>query len=162
VDWAEPSGAATSSTGRAVGRASVVSGTETDAFRRIERLERELVQLRGGDRVAASNGPGRLLSTSAYAGPPLAGAVAATQMEPAPAVTGNGTRLRGRAAVVPRPAPVPAPTGTAPPPPQRRVPRPDARTLKLGGGWTWLGGIFAFTCWSIWAVANRPANLIVP
>jgi serine/threonine protein kinase len=175
VDWAEPSGAATSSTGRAVGRASVVSGTETDAFRRIERLERELVRLRGSDRPSA-NGPGRLLSTSAYAGHPLAGTApapvaTATKVAPAPGpvapapgpvVNGNGNMLRGRAAVVPRPAPVSEPTGTAPPLPQRRVPRPDARTLKLGGGWTWLGGIVAFTCWSIWAVANRPANLVVP
>src|SRR5215469_13107019 len=36
VDWAEPE-AAGSSSGRAVGRATVVSGTETDAFQRIER-----------------------------------------------------------------------------------------------------------------------------
>jgi hypothetical protein len=73
----------------------------------------------------------------------------------------NGNMLRGRAAVVPRPAPVVDPTGVpvAPPP---RVPRPDARTLKLGGGWTWFGAIFAFCCWSVWAVANRPQNLVVP
>ena len=40
VDWSEPAGAVAPV--RAVGRTSVVSGTETDAFRRIERLEREL------------------------------------------------------------------------------------------------------------------------
>jgi serine/threonine protein kinase len=197
VDWAEPSSSATP-TARAVGRASVVSGTETDAFRRIERLERELVQLRG-DRPA-SNAPGRLLSTSAYAGRPLgtpaatkvATAVAAPAMNPqatngpaghgpaghgtavnGPAVNGGGTNgapagtmLRGRAAVVPRPAPTPEPTGVAPPAEPRRYPKPpvrdQVRVLRQGGGWSWFGGIFAFVCWSIWFVANRPAKPVVP
>jgi serine/threonine protein kinase len=70
VDWAEPEQAVTV---RAVGRAAVVSGTETDAFQRIERLERELVQLRGslnGDR-AQPGGP--LLAAAAYAAHPLNG-----------------------------------------------------------------------------------------
>jgi serine/threonine protein kinase len=43
VEWAEPG----SDTSRAVGRARPpVAGTETDAFQRIEKLERELVELR--------------------------------------------------------------------------------------------------------------------
>jgi hypothetical protein len=72
VDWADL--AAPAATPRAVGRASVVSGTETDAFRRIERLERELVELRGTVVRSGANGAGRLLSTAAYAGRPLASA----------------------------------------------------------------------------------------
>src|SRR5439155_21289158 len=35
VDWAEPAPVSTSTSARVVGRASVVSGTETDAFKRI-------------------------------------------------------------------------------------------------------------------------------
>lgn len=68
VDWSEPGQAATV---RAVGRASVVSGTETEAFGRIERLERELVQLRAslnGDRLPPG---GPLLAAAAYAAHPL-------------------------------------------------------------------------------------------
>jgi Protein kinase domain len=219
VDWAEPSGAASPSTARAVGRASVVSGTETDAFRRIERLERELVALRGafGPDRGAGNGPGRLLSTSAYAGRPLAasagplaapagrppaaavpGALPATKVAGLPAInlaalggragangsspnggppaggapspagaggTSPGSMPHGRAAVVPRPAPSIDPTGVATPPRPRRYRPPmrdQVRVLKLGSGWSWFGAIFAFTCWSIWAVANRSHNLVVP
>jgi Protein kinase domain len=182
IDWAEASSSTTPSTGRAVGRASVVSGTETDAFRRIERLERELVQLRGAER-GAGNGPGRLLSTAAYAGrgpaaaAPAAAGPVATKIAPAgvmPNGTGPsgangaaaGTMLRGRAAVVPRPAPAIDPTGVATAPEQRRYPKPPVRdqmrVLKRGGGWSWFGAIFAFTCWSVWVVANRSQNLVVP
>ncbi|WP_239134391.1 protein kinase domain-containing protein [Rugosimonospora africana] len=73
VDWAEPEQAVTV---RAVGRAAVVSGTETEAFQRIERLERELVQLRSslnGDRVPPG---GPLLAAAAYAAHPLNGRAA--------------------------------------------------------------------------------------
>jgi hypothetical protein len=68
VDWSEPEQAVTV---RAVGRAAVVSGTETEAFARIERLERELVQLRAslnGDRPPPG---GPLLAAAAYAAHPL-------------------------------------------------------------------------------------------
>jgi hypothetical protein len=78
------------------------------------------------------------------------------------APNGNGS-MRGRAAVVPRPAPAPDPSGVTPLPQPRR-PRPplsvQMRVLKLGGGWSWFGAIFAFVCWSIWAVANRSHNLV--
>src|SRR5258706_9650354 len=48
-DWHEPDG---TETGRAVGRARPsVTGTETDAYQRIERLERELVALRAATSV---------------------------------------------------------------------------------------------------------------
>jgi Protein kinase domain len=105
VDWAEPETAAAS--GRAVGRAarpgtwagpvsgrSSVSGTETDAFQRIERLEQELVRLRAslgtdaaGERGAAGS---PLLPAAAYAAHPVerpaaakvAGTKAATPAEP--------------------------------------------------------------------------------
>jgi serine/threonine protein kinase len=84
LDWAEPDSApSTAATGRAVGRASVVSGTETDAFKRIERLERELVELRGavsGDRPR-SGGP--LLATAAYVAHPMPGVPNPTKLAPA-------------------------------------------------------------------------------
>ncbi|HKS99735.1 MAG TPA: hypothetical protein VJT31_09425, partial [Rugosimonospora sp.] len=206
VDWAEPVTGTATATPRAVGRASVVSGTETDAFRRIERLERELVRLRGayGSDRSNGNGSGRLLSTSAYAGRMLAspvsappgtapGAAAATGL-PATKVApsnghgpshgapgggipaglngtgplpggGNGS-MRGRAAVVPRPAPPPDSTGlatTAPEPPAYRPPVGDRmRTLRIGAGWTWLGLIFLFLSWCVWAVSNRTHNLVTP
>src|SRR5439155_1090994 len=72
VDWSEPESAPSTGAARAVGRASV-AGTETDAFKRIERLERELVELRGafsGDRAGAG---GPLLATAAYVAHPLPG-----------------------------------------------------------------------------------------
>jgi serine/threonine protein kinase len=174
ADWSEPSASTGSSTGRAVGRASVVSGTETDAFRRIERLERELVQLRGSyGTERPGNGAARLLSTSAYAGRPLVAPThTPTMVEPPSNGTGPangapaGTMLRGRAAVVPRPTPTVDPTGVALAPQPRRVPKPPVRdqmrVLKLGGGWTWFGVIFAFLCWSVWLVANHSQNLVVP
>jgi serine/threonine protein kinase len=74
VDWSEPDRPAPPA--KAIGRASVVSGTETEAYRRIERLERELVELRGaspGDRVGAG---GQLLATAAYVAHPLPGIAA--------------------------------------------------------------------------------------
>gem|GEM_PF-2593925 len=69
VDWAEPAGGSVS---RIVGRAAVVSGTETDAFQRIEKLERELVELRG-----MFGGAGAAGGTGAAGGAAAAGAVPA-------------------------------------------------------------------------------------
>ncbi|WP_345628286.1 protein kinase domain-containing protein [Rugosimonospora acidiphila] len=100
VDWAEPEQAVTV---RAVGRAAVVSGTETDAFQRIERLERELVKLRGslGADRAASAGP--LLAAAAYAAHPLGDRESPAGTEPGspePAGAGLGglaTARMGRA-----------------------------------------------------------------
>jgi eukaryotic-like serine/threonine-protein kinase len=93
VDWAEPEPAATPTAQRVVGRASVVSGTETDAFKRIERLERELVELRGAfsaDRVG-SGGP--LLATAAYVAHPLPGIPTPTTVTPNPTVLPNPTKV---------------------------------------------------------------------
>jgi hypothetical protein len=213
VDWADPAGAPVP--GRVVGRASVVSGTETDAFRRIERLERELVRLRAEvapDQAGAGDGPGRLLATSVYAGrvlpagnggAPVAGArapgaLAAGALVAGAAVVGApvgppgcGTRVErntppgagappaggwplGRAAVVPRPAlaadftaagSANAGATAADSAGQLRGRPPSgetARVLRLGGGWSWFGAIFAFTCAIIWAIGNRPANMLVP
>lgn len=180
VDWAEPE-AAGSSSGRAVGRATVVSGTETDAFQRIERLEQELVRLRatlGKDPVG-----GPLVAAAAYAAHPVAGAEGrpaatkvATKIEPPKAganaaaggnaaANGNGNGgIRGRAAVVPKPPQ--GPDVTPPPQAPRRPPRAPMRyqmqTLKRGGGWTWFGAVIAFLGWSIWAIDNRGYNLFVP
>jgi serine/threonine protein kinase len=83
VDWAEPESAPSTGAARAVGRASV-AGTETDAFKRIERLERELVELRGtfsGERAGAG---GPLLATAAYVSHPLPGVPAPRSGSPAP------------------------------------------------------------------------------
>jgi eukaryotic-like serine/threonine-protein kinase len=187
VDWAEPE--ASQSPGRAVGRASVVSGTETDAFQRIERLEQELVRLRASLGSDAAKGP--LLAAAAYAAHPVGTRVAAppgtkvepkaggtlggggkaTKVEP-PAgngrsngsVNGNGDAIRGRAAVVPKPpqAPDPTPQPQAPPRPPRAPMRDQVRLLKRGGGWSWFGAAVAFFGWSVWAVANRGHNLFVP
>ena len=174
VDWAEPE-AAGSPSGRAVGRATVVSGTETDAFQRIERLEQELVRLRatlGKDPVG-----GPLVAAAAYAAHPVAGAEGrpaatkvATKIEP-PKGNGNGAAgangnggIRGRATVVPKPPQ--GPDVTPPPQAPRRPPRAPMRyqmqMLKRGGGWTWFGAVIAFLGWSVWAIDNRGYNLFVP
>jgi hypothetical protein len=181
VDWAEPEAAPPS--GRAVGRATV-SGTETDAFQRIERLEQELVRVRaslGGDAAGERGAAGSpLLPAAAYAAHPLERPVAtkpagtkvaspsATKVEP-PHGNGNGgiaagDAIRGRAPVVPKPpqandAP-PQPQG--PPPVPRPPMRDQMRLLKRGGGWTWFGGAVAFFGWSVWAIANRGHSLFVP
>jgi serine/threonine protein kinase len=214
VDWAEPaSTSASAATRRVVGRAAVVSGTETDAFQRIERLERELVELRGS--VAADRGAsgGPLLATAAYVAHPMPG-ISATKFAPATsngltglpptkvamrgtpgaAQNGNGNPgsqqggpqqggpqqggpqqgnapqggvppMRGRATVVPKPAGGPDPTSV--PPAAPAAPRPyrpplgeRVRLLKIGGGWSWFGAIFAFICWSDWAVFNQTGSLL--
>ena len=207
----------------------MVSGTETDAFQRIEKLERELVQLRRA-LAAAQDQPqspvpgGQLLATAEYAAHPserpaarppaagLGGAGTARAGEPAKASPGpqvmtptrvsppptgvrpnsvaaggaagaagaGAARTRvaaadpaagpvmrvGRAQVPPQP-PV-DPTGYATPGPAAppRAPRQpfnaQVRVLKRGGGWSWLGAIFVFCCWAIWAFANRGHDLTVP
>ncbi len=188
VDWAEPEQAPSTNSARAVGRASVVSGTETDAFKRIERLERELVELRGtfsSDRVGTG---GPLLATAAYVAHPMPGIanptkVAAAELPPttkeplprtretangafpgkAPTAP-NGQPMRGRAAVVARPTGNTDPTSVPTPQPVQRPYRPPmrdtVRLLKRGGGWTWFGGIVAFLCWCIWAMSNRSGSLL--
>jgi serine/threonine protein kinase len=180
VDWTEPESAPSTGAARAVGRASV-AGTETDAFKRIERLERELVELRGafsGDR-AGTGGP--LLATAAYVAHPLPGlsTPAPTKVAELPRtkVTPNGAAvpgdpavaklaepgaqqlMRGRAVVIPKQStggPDPTSVTTSGPPPRRpRTPLPDQiQILKRGGGWSWFGAIVAFLCWATWALSN--------
>src|SRR5205814_9908383 len=102
IDWSEPDNAP-STAARAVGRASVVSGTETDAFKRIERLEREPVELRAtfsGDR-AGSAGP--LLATAAYVSHPLEGVPAPTRVA-APPLPRTKVTPNGAATAAPAPA----------------------------------------------------------
>jgi hypothetical protein len=83
VDWGEP----TVSAARAVGRARpVVAGTETDAYLRIEQLERALVELRGGDGAVAAS---PLLATAAYAAHPTPG------MSAGAGASGNGAAPGG-------------------------------------------------------------------
>ncbi len=101
VDWGEPE------TLRVVGRARPrppVAGTETEAFQRIEKLERELVELR------AAVGTPDDLNTRAAA--------------PAPAVLGNGAGgSRGPAAV----------NGTGPPATRPQTPATRLEPAGLGG-----------------------------
>ena len=94
VDWTEPDSAPSTSAARAVGRASVVSGTETDAFKRIERLERELVELRGAFSGDRAGGGAPLLATAAYVAHPMPGVPSPTKVAqaelPRTKVTPNG------------------------------------------------------------------------
>jgi serine/threonine protein kinase len=176
VDWSEPDSAPSTAAARAVGRASVVSGTETDAFKRIQRLERELVELRGAFSADRGGSGGPLLATAAYVSHPLPGLAAPAPTLPRTKKTPNGAALgtpatakladpsaaqlmRGRAAVVPKQTSGPDPTSVPVPEsaPQRRPRTPvgeQIRTLKRGGGWSWFGGIVAFLCWSVWALSN--------
>nr|MDT0659034.1 hypothetical protein [Micromonospora sp. DSM 115978] len=41
------------------------------------------------------------------------------------------------------------------PEPQRMPPGYHLRQLRSGGGWSLLGGLFAFVCWGIWAISAR-------
>jgi serine/threonine protein kinase len=161
VDWSEPETAPSTSAARAVGRASVVSGTETDAFKRIERLERELVELRGAFGGERNGSGGPLLATAAYVSHPMPGVPAATATTATPAptrvapaelprtkVTANGAAgaaaaakltepaaaqmMRGRASVVPKPTGGPDPTSVPlQEPPPRRPRTPIAEQIRL-------------------------------
>ncbi|GAA3450420.1 protein kinase domain-containing protein [Dactylosporangium matsuzakiense] len=153
-------------TGRVVGRARPsVSGTETDAYQRIERLERELVSLRSGG----------LPPTAMYqAAPPVsAPPVSAPPVSVAPvsaggvAVNAEGVpQMRGRAKVIPRAAP--EPTGMMDIgheedlQPRYTPPRGErSRQLKIGWELTGTGAIIAFICWGLWALDSE-GNLSGP
>ncbi len=142
VDWTDVEPPAPS-VSRIVGRAAVVSGTETDAFQRIEKLERELVELRGyvagnggaapagGSRPGGSgagNGTGpRLLPTAEYASHAATAASVATSVPPTRmAMPGSPART----------APSAPPTRMAPPAPPTRTPTsaPPARTAGADAG----------------------------
>jgi len=146
-----------------VGRATVspVAGTETGAFQRIEKLERELVELRS---AMPGNGPTgkrspRSLDKTLVVPPAAAGAAIA---RPTP----NGAAARG-VATVPA-APEPEPTIDAQPAPTtwwaRRPdlrPAPDtAVVLRRGSQITGVGLVFAFVCWGIWSVASGSAGML--
>jgi serine/threonine protein kinase len=149
VDWADTPATPV----RAVGRAAVVSGTETNAFKRIEKLERELVQLRRA-LAAAQNQPqspapggGPLLATAEYAAHP-----ASSSGQPA-AARGVGEAEAALKVMTPtRPYPHPPSGGPRPgqaPPPTRVDPgagagpsgRPGAsRVAAPGSGAATPGG----------------------
>ncbi|WP_433610378.1 protein kinase domain-containing protein [Dactylosporangium sp. CA-139114] len=148
-DWHEPE---SGETGRVVGRARpAVSGTETDAAQRIERLERELVAMRTG---AAPPTAFHQEVPPPVSAPPVSGAPVSSG---GVAVNADGVpQMRGRAKVVPRPAP--EPTGVMDFEPQQQPPRYSpprgerARQLKLGWEYTGTGAVIAFICWGLWAL----------
>ncbi|HEX5741720.1 MAG TPA: hypothetical protein VFY17_09245 [Pilimelia sp.] len=49
--------------------------------------------------------------------------------------------------------------GDRPARPPRAVRREQ---LRRGGGWTWIGGTFAFVCWGVWAISTRGADVTTP
>jgi hypothetical protein len=85
IDWGEPE------TQRVVGRAKArppVAGTETDAFQRIEKLERELVELRAA--VGTADGPRARASVAAASAAPAATRLAAANGSVSPTRLANG------------------------------------------------------------------------
>jgi serine/threonine protein kinase len=142
VDWGEPK----TEPVRAVGRARPVAGTETDAFQRIEKLERELVELRAG----SING------TRVAAPTPTPTRVAAAPSPEKPA------QPIGRASVPQKPPRI-DPTGpiTSEPPSWRDTPREDPRNLQKGWELSGIGAFFAFICWGI-KTATEHGRLVGP
>ena len=179
LDWSDRQ--ALPAAPRAVGRArAALTGTETDAFIRIEALERELVALRarvGGRPADVSPGsvaavlaptspasppapvsasPGRDVSPLAASGPP-ANAPNGGAVVPANAMV-------GRAHVIKPTVPegfTPATSGYLGGPlrgARVRRGRPNMRTLRRGSWWTISGATFAVLCWFTWAAAHRRPN----
>jgi serine/threonine protein kinase len=180
VDWTEPAGA---STPRVVARAAV-AGTETGAFQRIERLERELVELRAAVAPAANGSvppaepPKTMVAEGGRpqpepgvgAGEHVPGLTAESAVAGAPAVAAPATpdgQIRGRAKVPAQPKPaerselVVDPTSADHEPWRPAVRRDELSTLKLGWELSATGAIFAFVCWGVWAASNR-GKLLVP
>lgn len=163
VDWSEPE---RSETARVVGRAAPrrpLTGTETGAFERIERLERELVELRD---IATSvvppqspaPAPTRVASAIRGNQPLVPTQPGRSRSEAMPSADEQPARMRGRAAVPQQPSvtrdedyadPVPQPSWE---PPRRGHSDPGA--LQRGGKITVVAGVFAFVCWGIWAISN--------
>jgi hypothetical protein len=151
-----------------VGRATVspVAGTETGAFQRIEKLERELVELRSAmsGRAAVPGQPPPRLDPTLIAPPPTAVAHAAPNSgagQPAP----NGAAVRGVATVpaVREPEPTLDTPARAPWPGRRPDLRPAPDTavvLKRGSEITGFGLVFAFVCWGIWSVASGSGGML--
>jgi serine/threonine protein kinase len=183
LDWSERGmpAPATADNGRVVGRARpVLRGTETDAFHRIELLERELVALRARAGQPSVDGqalqrmpqlltPGEApVSASPASGSPASGPSSPVSVSPAAGSAGvsppsDGAMLVGRAAVVTRPpaaqestsypASYVEPGAKAKAPMSTRV-----RTLRKGSTWTITAGSFAVVCWGIWATAGRSSS----
>ncbi|WP_433051433.1 serine/threonine protein kinase [Dactylosporangium sp. CS-033363] len=149
-DWVEADAA---ESGRVVGRARPsISGTETEAYQRIESLERELVALRTGGTVNGAPVPVQPVSAPPVSGAPVSNGGVAVNAEGVP-------QMRGRAKVVPRVAP--EPTGMMDFEPEERLPRYSpprgdrARQLKIGWEYTGTGAIIAFICWGLWALDSE-------
>jgi serine/threonine protein kinase len=160
VDWGEPE------TQRVVGRAKArppVAGTETDAFQRIEKLERELVELRVA--VGTPDGLPKRVSATAASGAPAATRLngshpAAERVAPVSPVSPASapSQIRGRAAV-PQPKHIDPTESVIRPgeeePDWQPPPREDPRVLKRGWELSGIGALFAFICWGIWAASAR-------
>jgi serine/threonine protein kinase len=183
VDWSEiPSGRLDTAAVRTVGRAAVpkppVAGTDTGAFVRIEKLERELIQLR--EMLA---GPAVPTPTPAYAVPP----VPATQVfsspfppsfEPVtkPSAGLDPTKVAfridsvGQAAVSQQFPPnqfnqdISPEVSTSSRPQRHSEPHlaPRARTKLLARGWelSAAGAAFAFVSWGIWAFMDGSPGVV--
>jgi serine/threonine protein kinase len=186
LDWSDRP-APNSLAPRAVGRArAALTGTETDAFIRIEALERELVALRGkvGARPPAGAAPAMaalpaLPAPSALpsptspaaptSAPPRPSSVQPASAPPRPLASSSAPAMVGRAQVVarsPEPSGYAAPEGGQPDGPavsgaRVRRPRVNLRTLRRGGGWTIAGASFAILCWFVWAAANRKSGAVL-
>jgi serine/threonine protein kinase len=170
VDWREAEGESAKIVGRA---RPAVTGTETDAYQRIERLERELVALRASGAPtspAASTPPPTRVNTAVnghQSAAPATNVMTAPHPVSAPpaqnqpnAQNPQNPQMRGRAKVVPKP---PQPDNTSvtidPVEPDRdmyRLPRGErARQLKIGWEYTGTGLFIAFICWGLWAVSVK-------
>ncbi|MER7008481.1 hypothetical protein ABT297_36280 [Dactylosporangium sp. NPDC000555] len=168
-DWHETE---TTENGRAVGRARpAISGTETDAYQRIERLERELVALRAVTspvNSATAFQPLPPVSSPPVSAPPVFMPPVSDQPVSGVPVSSGGVavnaegvpQMRGRAKVIPRPAP--DPTGMMPIEPEEdhhpryTPPRGErARQLKIGWEFTGTGAAIAFVCWGLWALSSE-------
>ncbi|WP_051110593.1 protein kinase domain-containing protein [Longispora albida] len=177
VEWAE--------TSRTVGRASVpakrpaVAGTESGAFDRIEKLERELVKLREvlakpavptaapayAVPPAAQMPQTRMYSPPAHQYPPAPPPYDPTRVAPPqPAREPNSPNSPGRASVPRQPEPDTAPDLQLP---HERVvhsepklpPAERARLLARGWELSAAGASFAFVCWGIWAFVGGSPGL---
>ena len=186
LDWSDRPISTGQPAARAVGRArAALTGTETDAYMRIEALERELVALRAkvGPRPTAAALPGAVASGMPVPGSPTSPAgpssgsprpASAPTSAPRPTAiqpsSAGAPAMVGRAQVVarpPEPSGYAAPEGTylgGGPSPGARVsrrPKVNLRTLRKGGGWTIAGASFAVLCWFVWAAANRKSGAVL-
>jgi serine/threonine protein kinase len=160
LDWSEPqvNTASAQDPNRIVGRARpVLAGTETDAFTRIELLERELVALRANSPTDVDAGRELL--------PPPVPKPVSSPPNPGNVPAAERSMLVGRAAVVPRPPSEPTGTGYGggPAPPAKVAWAPGARMRRLrrGGTWSVIGVSFALLCWIIWAASNRARGIYI-